>query len=500
MTQHRTETVAALLRRHPDGLLLPARDGAQLTALRWLEQLCVASAAWRRAHDGNHTAHARPLALHERARALHQARVALRRLRTVAHEHHHLLDALLKGRTQRALRTLAHATNAARDADAQREWLDATQDTLPSDAQAEVLALRAWLDHRREAQRAQVTRLFRRFDHIADQLRSTLLTCVAHHPLGQSADTTPFALHVADRLARGAERLSRDLRALARLRRDGTGQQTDALQHKLRIRFKRQRTMLASCYQLDPALGNWYALLTRGQDLIGALRDAELLATVAHGQGLPALTRALASVALSHREAFTRLWDGDLHDIARTHDAAIEAMRRIGARVLPAALPMEIERKYLLRACPPDAAATPSTFIEQGWLPGVLLRERLRRAVHSDGATRLTRTIKLGPMGARIEVEEDTDPALFDALWPCTVDARIRKHRYVVPDGRFLWEIDVFLDRDLVVAEVELDHGDDVPAAPAWLAPHIVRDISDDPAYLNAAMARSDRLGHAHRP
>ena len=499
MTHHDTETAAALVRRYPHGLRLPAQDGAQLTALHWLEQLCAARAAWRRALDDDHTAHARPAALHERALSLHQARVALRRLRAVAHEHRHLLDTLMGGRTQRALRTLAHATNAARDADAQREWLDATQDTLPSDAHAEVRALRSWLDQGRDAHRAQVTRRFRRFDDIADQLRSQLLTCVIHHALGQSADATPFALHVADRLALGAERLKRDLTALASLRPHGTAHTTDALRHKLRIRLKRQRTMLASCYDLDPALGNWYALLTRGQDVLGALRDAELLATVAHDQGLHALTRALESVALSHREAFTRLWSGDLHDIARTHDAAIEAMRRIGARALPAALPMEIERKYLLRACPPQAAATAATFIEQGWLPGALLRERLRRAVAPDGATRLTRTIKLGPMGARIEVEEDADPELFGALWPHTVDARIRKHRYAVPDGAFVWEIDVFLDGELVIAEVELDHGDDVPAAPAWLAPYIVRDISDDPAYLNAAMARSDRLEPSRR-
>lgn len=500
MTHHNSETAAALLRRYPHGLLLPAQDGAQLTALQWLEQLCAARAAWRRVQDDDNTAHTRHAALHERARALHQARVALRRLRAVAHEHRHMLDALITGRTKTALRTLAHATNAARDADAQREWLDATQDTLPSDAHAEVLALRAWLDQRRDGQRAQVTRLFRRFDVIADHLRSQLLTCTVQYPVGQSADATPFALHVADRLALGAERLKRDLAELTKLRGDGTAHKKAALLHTLRIRLKRQRTMLASCYQLDPALGNWYALLTRGQDVLGALRDAELLATVARELRLHALMRALESVALSHREAFTRLWGGDLHDISRTHDAAIEAMRRIGAQATPTALPMEIERKYLLRACPPEVAATPSTFIEQGWLPGAVLRERLRRAVASDGATRLTRTIKLGPMGARIEVEEDTDAELFEALWPLTVDARIAKHRYAVPDGAFVWEIDVFLDRELVVAEVELDLGDEVPAAPAWLAPHIVRDISDDPAYLNAAMARSNRREQSRRP
>ena len=81
-------------------------------------------------------------------------------------------------------------------------------------------------------------------------------------------------------------------------------------------------------------------------------------------------------------------------------------------------LPMEIERKYLLRACPPEAAKQVAILIEQGWLPGTMIRERLRRSVSANGDVRLTRTIKLGPIGARVEVEEDTDPQLFDALWP----------------------------------------------------------------------------------
>lgn len=153
---------------------------------------------------------------------------------------------------------------------------------------------------------------------------------------------------------------------------------------------------------------------------------------------------------------------------------------------------MEYERKFLLRECPPEALATRPSLIEQGWLPGTVLRERLRRTISAEGSVRLTRTIKLGPIAARIEVEEDTDTALFDALWPLTSAARIRKRRHVVRDGALTWEIDVFLDRELVVAEIELPGADVDPAIPSWLGPHIVRDVSHDPAYLNAVLARPD--------
>ena len=61
-----------------------------------------------------------------------------------------------------------------------------------------------------------------------------------------------------------------------------------------------------------------------------------------------------------------------------------------------------------------------------------------------------------------------------------------------VPHGDHVWEIDVFLDRELVLAEVELRSSDEVAPLPPWLAPFVEREVTDDPAYLNAVMARPD--------
>lgn len=153
------------------------------------------------------------------------------------------------------------------------------------------------------------------------------------------------------------------------------------------------------------------------------------------------------------------------------------------------ALPREIERKFLLSRIPDRVRAMQGTFIEQGWIPGHRIHERIRRSSAPGRPPTFTRTIKLGDLGARIELEDECDAELFAALWPLTRRARIRKHRYPVAHGAHVWEIDVFLDRPLVVAEIELRTLGEPFDVPDWLAPYIVSDVTDDPAYTNSAMA-----------
>src|SRR6516162_1291802 len=107
----------------------------------------------------------------------------------------------------------------------------------------------------------------------------------------------------------------------------------------------------------------------------------------------------------------------------------------------------EIERKYLLRALPADVSRHPSILIDQGYIPGATVRERVRRT--QSGATlRYFRTIKVGTGMERFEFEEETTDTFFVAVWPLTEGYRIRKRRYNVPAGDRVWEIDEFLDRD----------------------------------------------------
>lgn len=153
-------------------------------------------------------------------------------------------------------------------------------------------------------------------------------------------------------------------------------------------------------------------------------------------------------------------------------------------------MPLEIERKYLLRGLPPNVAHAPSVEIDQGYLPGNEIRERIRRVRGSHGV-QFVRTLKAGVGIERIEIEEETTEQLFVAVWPLTRGCRVQKRRYDVPDGALVWEIDEFLDRTgLWLAEVELDRSDQPVSPPEWLKPYIIREVTDDPAYTNRALAR----------
>ena len=486
-------TAADLRRLVPEALRRPAQEGARVVALHWLTQLCDARARWQRssmptALEPGAAASVPDAAYGTEAEALHRARVALRRLRAVLREHESALDGAVDRRTLRALRALGQATNAVRDADVHRSWLDAEMEQLPAVARDEAIRLRVMLDRRETRSSAAVTRAFEKhLDPIVDRLLARLSTYMLLHRVGMPATTTPFARHLATRVERASARLRRDLESVISV------DSRDAM-HRVRIRLKRQRAMLAPFAKSRPALGAWYELATRGQDLLGAVRDVDLLAERALKAKLPALHRALRGVALAHYEAFTLDWCARIDRVMASCEMAVVELRRDSAPATESGMPLEIERKYLLTRVPPLAAAVPPALIEQGWLPGTALRERLRRATYPDGTVVCWRNVKLGPAQARVEIDERTSPELFDAMWPLTSAARVRKQRHVVREAAYAWEIDVFLDRDLVVAEVELSGLDDRPALPDWLAPYVERDVTGEPAYFNAVLAR-DELG-----
>ena len=147
---------------------------------------------------------------------------------------------------------------------------------------------------------------------------------------------------------------------------------------------------------------------------------------------------------------------------------------------------LEIERRWLLRGLPESARKAPSVEIEQGYIPGQRLVERLRRERAPGGAERYWRTVKAGVGVTRIELEDETTRAIFETMWPLTDGKRLRKRRYRV--GR--WELDEFLDRELVLAELELEGEGEPVELPAWLAPLVEREVTGDPAYVNLNLAR----------
>ncbi len=493
MTHDAALTADDVIRLLPGVLVRPAAEGARIVTLHWLLQLQQARGEWSRALlDGELHSSAQDDRHREAVAALHRVRVALRRLRASCKEHREQLRGSRVRRALRSLERLQRATNAARDADVQHDWLEAESESLPGEARLQADLARARLAEGVDARRRRVSVALRKhLDPIVEQFAQDLSRYRTTVRVGERAATFTFAEHLASRVDLGAacvrEALD-DVRAL-----DSSA--LPAALHHLRIQLKRQRAMLAPHTSAHAAIGAWYTMATRGQDLLGAMRDAAVLSAQSRYEGADAVAYALDGVALAHQEAFLDGWAADVESLARSQQAAAAALRKLSAgsgERVAAPLPMEFERKYLLSGCPAEAAAVPPTHISQGWIPGTALRERLRHAVSPGGQERFTRTIKLGPAQARIEIEEDTARTLFESLWPLTVSARIAKRRHVVPHGDHRWEIDVFLDRELVLAEVELTQEHETADIPSWLAPHVIRDVTGEPAYFNAVMARPD--------
>ena len=84
-------------------------------------------------------------------------------------------------------------------------------------------------------------------------------------------------------------------------------------------------------------------------------------------------------------------------------------------------------------------------------------------------------------------------PMEFEQQWPRTIGRRLKKRRYVIAESGLVWEIDRFEELDLVLAEVELPTRDARAELPEWLAPHVVREVTDEPAYRNYELAMKSR-------
>jgi CYTH domain-containing protein len=159
-------------------------------------------------------------------------------------------------------------------------------------------------------------------------------------------------------------------------------------------------------------------------------------------------------------------------------------------------VPAEIERVFLLRAVPDPLPPGEVWRIEQGYLPPAAgddptrLEGRLRRIAHADGRVEHVHTLKRGVGLVREEVERTIDAATFEREWPRTAGRRLAKVRTRIADGDRTWEVDRFLSIPVALAECELPSPDAPLAIPAWLAPFIEREVTEEPAFRNSELAR----------
>ena len=149
-------------------------------------------------------------------------------------------------------------------------------------------------------------------------------------------------------------------------------------------------------------------------------------------------------------------------------------------------MPVEIERKFLVKDLSWKESATSFKDFRQGYFPtgeGVTVRARI-----AGDKARLT--IK-GPVTDISRAEFEYPIPVEDAtvfLSSFCAQPVIVKRRWYVPFGGFTWEVDEFAggNEGLVVAEIELDAPDREFPCPPWLG----REVSHESRFRNSHLVR----------
>ncbi|PSN17398.1 adenylate cyclase [filamentous cyanobacterium CCP5] len=145
----------------------------------------------------------------------------------------------------------------------------------------------------------------------------------------------------------------------------------------------------------------------------------------------------------------------------------------------------EIERKFLVKTelwQPPEAGCP----MRQGYLP-VQDKRTVRVRIAGD---RAYLTLK-GPAQGLVRPEFEYPIPVADAeaiLRDLCAGPLIEKTRYRVSFANLIWEVDEFLGDNLglLLAEVELSAPDQLVELPPWAG----LEVTDDPRYYNASLAR----------
>ncbi|WP_318343775.1 CYTH domain-containing protein [Flagellimonas baculiformis] len=149
---------------------------------------------------------------------------------------------------------------------------------------------------------------------------------------------------------------------------------------------------------------------------------------------------------------------------------------------------LEIERKFLVTSDAYKQSATSQTRIVQGFLntdPSRTVRVRImgeKGFLTVKGASNDSGT-------TRFEWEIEISTAEATNLIDLCETGILEKHRFEVPRGKHIFEVDEFLgeNRGLIVAEVELEHEDEPFERPEWLG----EEVTGQRKYYNSQLSKT---------
>ncbi len=148
---------------------------------------------------------------------------------------------------------------------------------------------------------------------------------------------------------------------------------------------------------------------------------------------------------------------------------------------------LEVERKFLVKSNAYKNEAKTQTRIVQGFLntdPERTVRVRIK-----GNKGFLTVKGKGNDTGTtRFEWEKEISFSDATDLIDLCEAVILEKIRYEIPVGKHVYEVDEFLgeNKGLVVAEVELQHEDEVFDRPAWLGEEVTGEVK----YYNSQLSR----------
>ena len=487
----------------PDILEQPVERAARVVALRLLDNATKTRARLDDASDAD---------------ALHDFRVAVRRLRSWLRALEPWLEKSLSEKAKRRLKKAAQLTGDSRDAEVHLLWLGEQRASLNVRQRRGLVWLTEQIEsEKKESDHIVATKSAQCFDRARETLSRRLPVYRSYVEDAKESSRRQFGAVMARLLRDHVADLANCLTRIG-------GFEEETAVHEARIAVKRLRylfepiaehvdgglALVSDLSKVQDTFGNWHDVhvfsntIVRASENAAAEEGRNVSEAVVEGESAQRAIRTdrqhqirLGLLALAAR----------LHE--RGQEAFVEAREKwLGAgpafveRVEVAAQSLisrvthgkEIERKYLLSELPTLPDDSTVVEIEQGYAPGKNVQERLRHVRSIDGTTiRHVRTVKLGKGLVRTEIEEEISPDVFARMWPITEGRRLRKRRYATRSGRHTWEVDEFLDRALVLAEVELSDPNEAIVLPEWLASVLVRDVTDEREYSNSVLASGNR-------
>ena len=382
------------------------------------------------------------------ADALHDFRVRIRRLRSWLRALEPWLGDSTPKKARRRLAKAARLSSESRDAEVHLEWLRAQRVAL-SVRQRRGLV---WLVDRIEADKHRsdksiATKGIRAFDRAREALTRRLPEYRAR--IDVADDVEPFASAIAALLRDQAAVVARRLTKIEAF-------EDNKAAHAARIAGKRLRYVLEPIAKHVPGAEELVASLSQLQDTLGDWHDVHVFSS--------AIVEASEMVAASNAPADEQsAVEGDELPPARPNKRNDV---QLGLLALAARLHERGQRAF--------AEAT-----RQSALAAALLEQ-----VDAVAGSLMNRPAPQWEIGRKY---------LLSGLPAIPDDAKVVARRYTVRERDHRWEIEEFLDRDIVLAEAELTNAAEEPPPPPWLAPMIDRDVTGDAAYENATLASGDR-------